>query len=142
MKVKKTDAINVLSNKVVKFNKMVEEWEIDFDEGMLARVKSIMTTGDDDIYEIVMNFSEFEQYNLRLMKPNYYNRSGVPCEKWSEQKNYNRALAEGSSVYVQFEGDIHWKTGEVLELPFDLIEVNSLLLNILIEAQRKPMLNG
>jgi len=116
MKIKTADAISTLVGKVVKFNKGVEEFEIDFDKGMLARVKSIVSAYD--IYSIRLDFKEFQQYNENLMLPNFYDKNGIPCEKWSEQNRYDKDLNNGTEVFIEFEQE----NGELYELPFDLYD--------------------
>lgn len=121
MKFTAKEAETALLNKVVRFNKHVEDWEIDFDTGMLGRIKAIQAHGFP-VYSLVIDFSEFEDTNIPLMKANYYNKKGVPCETWAQQSNYKEERGTGTNVYVQFVDDRKGKEGELMELPFDIAE--------------------
>jgi len=114
-----------LVGQVVQFTDAVEQHEMDFDTGMLARIKDIREDNPDDptwkVYIFVMDFSEFEEQNKSKMQPNYYDKNRVPCETWAEQPTYKESLEKGHSIYLQFEED---NSDKLYELPFETIETD------------------
>ena len=108
-----------LLNKVIVFNDNVGTHEIDFDTGMMARIKGINDDGHH-VFVFIMDFSEFEEHNMTKMKANYYDSNGVACETWAQQPSYHTDLKKGSRVYLQFVDDRPGKEGELLELPFEI----------------------
>ena len=124
MKSTAQEGIKNLIGKVIRFTDEVEKEEIDFDSGMLARIKSISPCHPSNstwkVYDFVMDFSEFEEYNKGLMKANYFNSNGVPCKTWTQQPRYEEDLKNGCQIYLQFEDDSPKKQGELIELPFEI----------------------
>jgi hypothetical protein len=43
---------------------------------------------EEIVYELVTDFSEFEEENKNNSKANWYNKEGVPCLKWHESNFY------------------------------------------------------
>lgn len=62
---------------VVRFTDKIEECEMVFDEGALARITSFETHEDGSI-RLFFNFSEFEKQVRAKCKPAYYNPEGNP----------------------------------------------------------------
>lgn len=136
MKITAQEAEKTFLNKVIRFNRLVEEYEIDFDTGMLARIKNLVKEdGDDCTYSLLLDYSEFETHNLPLMKANYYNKEGKPCETWAEQPSYQEDKKDGTVVYIAFEFEYGEAKGELVELPFDI--VNSKESETLVEEYTK-----
>jgi len=107
------EQIPSLIGQVIVFNSKTD-YEIDFDDGMKARVVNIIP--DDQCHRVFVNFSEFEEYNCNLMLPNYYDSNGQPTEKWCAQSHYPK---DGKTdFWVSFVDDRDHKT--LVELPFDL----------------------
>ena len=119
MKCTAAEGIKTLVGKVVQFTKEAEEHELDFDTGMLARIKSIHKDSPNwKVYVFVMDFSEFEEHNKPLMECNYYDsKTGIPCETWDQQLGYKESLEKGHHVYLQFEED---NNDKLVELPFEI----------------------
>lgn len=80
------------SSPVVKFNNHIEEFEIGFESGMMARLVGWKRVGED--FEGVFDFSEFEEHNKSYEQPNYYDKNGVACLKWSETAYYPKDKRE------------------------------------------------
>ncbi len=76
-----------LQNKIITFTPEVDNWEIDFDAGMKARVISTGSANDDCDF-ILVDFSEFEESNKKFGQANYYNNQHEPCLFWWETKGY------------------------------------------------------
>jgi hypothetical protein len=79
--------VPAIVGKVIRFNRNVEETEIDFDESMKARVVSYRIV-DYDVFQLTLDFSEFEEDNKRLMKHNYYDSNGKPTLRWCDTRYY------------------------------------------------------
>jgi hypothetical protein len=83
-----------LVGKVVMFNRRVLSTELDFEEGMKTRIKSIRRDDpepDDNeftCYAITCDFSEFVAHNLGKELPCYFDSEGKPTLKWSETAYY------------------------------------------------------
>jgi len=75
-----------LVNRVLVFNKKVENTETDFDVGMKALVTGVYLK--DDILHINLDFSKFEEYNKTLMQSTYWDKEGKPTLKWCETPYY------------------------------------------------------
>lgn len=116
MKITSHEAEKTLINKVIRFTDKVEDSEVDFDSGMLARIKDIQHD-IDNVYGIRLDYAEFEEHNLPLMRSNYYDSNGVPCETWAQQSWYEKNKKEGEVFYVEF---IY--KGELVDLPFEIAE--------------------
>ena len=119
MKITAKEGEKKLINKVVRFTYKAEENEIDFDNGMLARIKNIIDDGDS-VYSFLMDFSEFEDVNIPLMKANYYDNEGNACETWAQQPGYSEQREKGAKVYLSFAYD----NGTLYDLPFEIAEDN------------------
>lgn len=105
---------NNLVGKIIRFNKLVEYHEIGFDENMIAKVISVEPDheyGCDGVIKIIVDHSTFIDNNRRLMKPNYYDKNGVPCLTWEE----SGLMKLKETIYV----DVDTKT---YPLPFDVLD--------------------
>ena len=78
-----------LMGKVICFNNEVEKNEIDFDAGMKARVIGFRVV-DNDVFQLKVSFTEFEEVNKSLMLRNYYDNNHNPTLKWCETRSYPR----------------------------------------------------
>lgn len=96
---------------VVKFNKNIEEFEIGFEQGMMARLVGWKIVGDD--YEGIFDFTEFEEHNKAYEQPNYYDKNGIACLKWSETPYYPRDKQE--EMFICADEEV---------VGFDIIEEN------------------
>lgn len=85
-----------LVGKFIKFTDAVEEYELEFDAGMIAKITHFETEflGLDEHgkeqwgINLFFDFSQYEEYNKQFMKPNFYDNNGLPTIKWSESKFY------------------------------------------------------
>jgi hypothetical protein len=102
-----------LVGKTVCFNKLAEtQYEIDFDEGMLARVISVEPDyGCGDVVKIFVDHTDFIDHNRKLMKPNYYDKDGLACLTWEE----SGLMRLKETIYVD-------KDTEKFPLPFDVLD--------------------
>lgn len=83
-------------NKVVTFSKEFDDELgeiVGFEEGMKARIKGIVCDGYGE-YVVYFDFSEFEEYNKKLMKSDYYDKNGIPCLRWDQTSYYPKDLTE------------------------------------------------
>lgn len=86
-----TKQIEELIGKEIEFNSLVEEQEIFFDKGMRGRITDITLEGsydDGDCYKILVDFSEWEEYNKRRSIPTFYDNAGNSNLKWHETSYY------------------------------------------------------
>jgi hypothetical protein len=65
-------------------------YEIEADEGMLARVISVVddSHGDDKMVKIELDFNDFKDHNARFQKANFYDKQGNPTLTWYESGLY------------------------------------------------------
>ena len=77
---------------LVKFTKEVEDLDLQFEEGMLAKIVDIKKSNCGDLYDIVFDEKEFNKYNIDLEKPCCANKYTFTYDsKWSEiKKRYDR----------------------------------------------------
>ena len=88
---------NELQGQVIEFNSKAEDFEMDFDAGMKARVVSV-EHDVDTVFKLVCDFSEFEAVNKPLAKHNYYDTEGNPTLAWHQTKGY--PTDKKTSIYV------------------------------------------
>ena len=99
-----------LKGKVIRFTKAAEtDFEIDFDEGMMARVTAVVEVGNG-VVRVYCNFVEFEERNIRHAKPNYYDGDGVARLRWHETSLYPNNK----------ETDVYLGIGEAV--PFEIVD--------------------
>lgn len=72
------DKKSQLMGRVIVFQKGAEDLEAYPEEGMKARVKGLRMTHDGDVVELVVDYTEFEDYNERFESANYYDDNGNP----------------------------------------------------------------
>jgi hypothetical protein len=72
---------------VVRFLPEVDVLETGFEANMLAKVQGVKPL-PDGVFEVVLNFTEFEDHNKKLMTPNFYDGVGTPRLKWCETQRY------------------------------------------------------
>ncbi|NLE03594.1 MAG: hypothetical protein GX638_02180 [Crenarchaeota archaeon] len=113
MKVKDIISQNLVG-RVFVCNPEIEKLESDPDVGMLFRLIEYRIFGqgtDDEHYRLICDFKEFEKHNIPLMKACYYNREGVPCERWIDQKWYSKE--KYTWLYVMSDSDCFELVNEV-----------------------------
>ncbi|MCW3793980.1 hypothetical protein OM416_20505 [Paenibacillus sp. LS1] len=88
---------------IVMFNKLIEKTESHFDENMKARLVN-MSSAENDCYRLTFDFSEFEDYNKKHEKPNFYDDQQNPSLTWSESKFYPQNKIE--IFYIDYESKI------------------------------------
>jgi hypothetical protein len=103
--------LQVGKNPVVRFTKMIDTFECEVDEGMLARAVSVRDEGDGTA-KVVFEVKEFEEINIPFMKPNYYDKDGNPTLRWIDTNFYPKDGIE--KFYIETDG----------ETPFEVIEDN------------------
>lgn len=81
-------------NKTVEFENptLIDEYEINFDAGMRARV--IKVDFKDDVWELLFDFSEFEECNKKFAQADFYDYNGQPVLKWHETPYYPKNKKE------------------------------------------------
>lgn len=72
---------------VVRFNKLIEETEIDFDNGMMTHLIEAIDKNDGTV-KVVFDFSEFEEHNIPFMKANYWDENNQPTLRWIDTNYY------------------------------------------------------
>jgi hypothetical protein len=77
-----------LAGKVIKFNKIAIENELDFGVGQRARVISANLNKEGDVIRIDVDFKEFEEENKKIAERCWYDDNGKPCLAWHETKGY------------------------------------------------------
>lgn len=85
----------------VKFNQSIEEYEVGFEDGMMATIHKIEF---DDIYRVIniyFDFSKYEEFNKKLMTANYYDDNGKPSLRWDETSFYPKNKIE--SCFFDYE---------------------------------------
>ena len=71
----------------------IEDEECDFDAGMQAKIVYAKVL-PDNVLELALDFSEFEDFNKLLMLPNYYDDNGDPTLRWCDTKTYPKDAKE------------------------------------------------
>jgi hypothetical protein len=94
--------LSTLVGKVIKFNENVEESEIDFDEGMKAKVIGSRVV-EKDVFQLTLDFSEFEEENKKLMKANYWDKNRNATLRWCETRYYPKDCI--TTAYFGFWGE-------------------------------------
>jgi hypothetical protein len=100
-----------LIGKTIQFTSMIEDMEAYPEAGMRARIVDITPkyTSDPDInehiYDIKFDYSEFDEFNLKLESHNYYDNHHVPCLTAREAKMYSvvEKISFGSPELWPFE---------------------------------------
>lgn len=70
---------------IIECTEGVLKLECDPDPYMRGRIKNIQIENKDEEWEhlhFIIDFGEFEKYNVSFGQPNYYNDQGIPCETW------------------------------------------------------------
>lgn len=76
-----------LIGKVVIFTDKTKEHDIDFDEGMKAKITGINKENDNS-YKFTFDMSEYVEHNTKLMKVQYFDKQHKPTLKWIESPFY------------------------------------------------------
>ena len=87
----KEKQIEELIGKEIEFNYLVAELEIFFDKGMRGRIIDItlyVSYDDGDCFKLLVDFSEWEEYNKRRSLPTFYDNAGNASLKWHETTFY------------------------------------------------------
>jgi hypothetical protein len=83
-----------LVGKTIKFTSGIEYMEAYPEAGMRARIKSVNHQPcsskllEDQLYIIVFDYSEFDEFNAALESSNYYDKDGVACLTARQAKMY------------------------------------------------------
>ena len=78
-----------LIGKTIKFKKNIEKTESNFDENMMGKIINISYNhAHYDLVKIWVSFYNFEEYNKKHMKCNYYDENGNPTKKWCDTTFY------------------------------------------------------
>lgn len=99
---------------VVEFDASIVAQENLFEQGMRARVVSVLDD-EEDVLHIVFDFSDFAEYNKHFATPGYFDGEGKPTLYVWQTKHYPENLQE--DVYVDLKS----------EVPFSIIEEHSLM---------------
>lgn len=103
-----------LLGKTIRFNSLVDECEIDFDKGMQAKIISVKKCKHDEtIFEILVDFSEFEEINKQFGQANYYDEEQKPRLFWWETNSYPKDKRE--KIYLDTRT-------EKYPFPFEIVE--------------------
>ena len=93
---------NALNKKIV-FTKNIEDFEMDFDENMAAKVISYDYKSNEKTFIIYMNFKEYEEENRKFEKANYWDKNNCPTLKWSETSYYPK----DGKIELYFDSDLN-----------------------------------
>ncbi|WP_067924023.1 hypothetical protein [Alicyclobacillus shizuokensis] len=86
---------------IVRFKEGIEQFDIYFEEGMLARViEASEALGIEDSVYVVFSFKEFVEYNKSLEKPVYFDRNKNPTLRCSETPYYPESYED--SLYLSY----------------------------------------
>ena len=91
-----------LIGKTIKFKKNIENTESDFDENMMGKIVDI--SFNHDLVKIWVSFSDFEEYNKKHMKCNYYDENSNPTKKWCDTTFY--PINKESTEYFHFSDNL------------------------------------
>lgn len=86
-----------LKGKVVRFTEVIESFEVGFDPGMRAVVKSVSFDDHSDgsaSARLELDFSMFEETNKEFGKNTYYDSEGTPRLYWWETQFYPKDKVE------------------------------------------------
>ena len=92
--IKYEDARAALLGKVLVFGgKSFQDYELDFSEGMRARVVEVFDATSDEAveawcYEVKVDFTDFEQHNRVFSKTIFYDKNNNACLHWHETPSY------------------------------------------------------
>lgn len=81
-KLNNKDDLANLVDKIVKFDKKIENWEEYAEEGMKAKVikYSIMEDKETDgLFKIYFDFEPYDDHNRKYESANYYDKNHVAC---------------------------------------------------------------
>jgi len=104
--------LEILRNKTIRFTNLVKEHEIDFDAGMMGQIVSV-TSDSDDVIRLLVDFSNYVEYNKGFEQANYYDEKGEPTLKWSETKGYPKNFRE--TIYLEADTDRFPPPFEIVE---------------------------
>jgi hypothetical protein len=99
---------------VVTFNKKVENKEGYFEAGMRGRLTAIRGLRDD-VFELIVDVREFDEYNKQFETANYFDKSGKPT------------LTAREAGFYSADGHLEVYTDTELEVDFLEIEEPSRL---------------
>lgn len=80
-----------LQGKIIEFTEGVERTELMPNTGMRGRIVdySVELAGtEDEHFNVLIDMSEFVEYNRLHMRANFYDANRVPCETWEESGLY------------------------------------------------------
>jgi hypothetical protein len=103
--------MNLKIGSTVQFNKKVEDYEPNFDEGMKAKIIDIIPDSAINLIQIVFDFTPFDQHNEPLMQANFYDTDRKPTLKWNQMPSYTERNKE--SIFV---------ATNLRNLPFEVVE--------------------
>ena len=93
---------------ILKCNNEIYKKDSDPDVGMIGRLLNVVVVdpgSEYECYNFVLDFGEFETFNIPLAQSNYYDSNGIPCETWMQQ-NYYEKDKNKLSIYVNLDEDI------------------------------------
>lgn len=89
---------------IIECTEEVLKLECDPDPHMRGRIKNIQIEDQGEEWEhllFIIDFGEFEEYNVSFGRSNYYNDKGIPCETWFQQ-SYYQGNKNAVSIYVEY----------------------------------------
>lgn len=107
---------DTLIGKVVQFTKEAEDFECYAEANMRARIVSVDVSDGSKyvdpncrLIKIIVDYSEFDEYNQRLESSNYYNKYGIACLNAREAGQYQSQETLYAGWYVEFPPELYFK---------------------------------
>lgn len=77
--------------RAIQFNKGIETSEMNAEPGMRATlISAVVENKQDNVIEVVFDYTLFEQFNMPLEVPNYYDKQGMPTLTAREAGHYEQ----------------------------------------------------
>ena len=87
-----------------------ESWEkkvaSDFDPGCRAKVAGITKKDQDGVVTLVLDWSDYQDYNKERFNANYYDSNHVPCLKFHETNGFCEKDITSMVVYTESDTEI------------------------------------